>query len=130
MLREVLLLFEVAACAANGGASLLAPPMRHAHAKWGFTLPRPLPRGGPSSSCTLGDSATKARGALALRGGSDNGQLVGANEMALAHVTDCKVLVAALMSSDNDERAAAEKRYDTLKVCVRVREPALICMRM
>jgi len=84
--------------------------MRHGGARWGVTLRRPLARGPPS--CTLGN----ARGSLALRGGADSGQGGGgANELALAQVTDCKVLVAALMSSDNDERAAAEKRYDALK---------------
>ena len=33
--------------------------------------------------------------------------------------TGCQELVSALMSSDNDVRAAAEKRYDELKVHAR-----------
>ena len=61
---------------------------------------------------------------LTLRGGSDVGEGSpkggGGEQMALTlQGTGCQELVSALMSSDNDVRAAAEKRYDELKVHAR-----------
>jgi len=122
-LRGALVLGCLAACAAAGGGP--APP--------GLALALARPNGGTQRGLLLrGPSAPTCSGAadakplvrvpaaLALRGGADAQQGGAADQMAMTQVTDCKELVAALMSADNDVRVAAEKRYDALKVRARV----------
>jgi hypothetical protein len=112
----LLLLWSLVACADAGtcpAPSALVPARRG-------LLRGPLPLGPPSSSWREKADTMQLVGvrALALRGGAEGAQQGGAtNQMALMQTTDCKELVAALMSADNDVRVAAEKRYDALKVC-------------
>ena len=119
MLQQGLLLLGcVAACTAvGGGLSLPAPSTQPSGARW-VALRGPASRVGPNS-CTMACGGAECVGvirrSLTLRGGSDGSQGAGANQLALTPVTDCKELVSALMSNDNDVRAAAEKRYAALK---------------
>lgn len=121
--RSALLLWSLVACAAEGtwpAPSALVPARR------GLLLRGPLPLGPPSLFWSAPAEAMPLVGvrALALRGGADGAQQGGAaDQMALMQTTDCKELVAALMSADNDVRVAAEKRYDALKVRACVSAP-------
>jgi len=121
--RGALLLWSLVACAAEGtwpAPSALVPARR------GLQLRGPLPLGPPSLFWSAPAEAMPLVGMrpLALRGGADGAQQGGAaDQMALMQTTDCKELVAALMSADNDVRVAAEKRYDALKVRACVSAP-------
>ncbi len=121
-LRGALVLGCLAACAAAGGGPATGPGLALALARPGDGAQRGLLLRGLSAAPTcsgLADAKPLVRvpAALALRGGADGAQQGGAaDQMTMTQVTDCKELVAALMSADNDVRVSAEKRYDALKV--------------
>lgn len=103
-------------CLAAGaaGSPLRAPFALTAAERWGARLRGPVGEG----SCLRGQAgfaSAQPRPRLALRGGADAVPDAGAGQQAIAQATDCRELVAALMSADNDVRQAAETRYNALK---------------
>ena len=107
------------ASSAAAGSSLRDHSVWSTAKRWGVGLRGPLPGDGycHHEQGHLRAAAERLRGgSLALRGGSaDPVQDVGAGQTALTQTTDCRELVAALMSADNDVRTAAETRYNALK---------------
>ena len=115
MMRVVLILGCLASsCTAVDVDKVQPCSMAHASCGPSSLRPPPSPKLGRGLARDFQIETVPGR-RLVLRGGSDAGQSGSAEQMALATTTDCHQLVMALMSSDNDVRSAAEKRYEALK---------------
>ena len=113
-MRAGALLF-VCLAAGAAGSPLRAPVALTAAERWGVGLRGPVPGQGTCLRGPAGSASAPPLPRLALRGGADAVQDGGAALQALSQATDCRELVAALMSSDNEVRQAAETRYNALK---------------